>query len=128
MRIELRIEGRLVVIEAEGSVSVQVLEEETAVCSAGAEPAAVFAEQPKAEAAPAADEGLFEKLAGLRRELASGEGVPPFVVFKDDALREMAEKRPQDLQAFSCIAGVGKAKLEKYGAAFLAAIIEGVGV
>ena len=53
------------------------------------------------------------------------QGVPTYVVFQDRALLEMAEKRPQTLDAFSRIKGVGKTKLEKYGDIFLSAIREG---
>lgn len=127
MKIELRVEGRTVVIEAAGAVSVQVLEDAAAASFAEAAPAG-FAELGGEAPAPVSGAELFERLALLRRELAAAEGVPPFVVFKDDALREMAEKCPQDIAGFSAIGGVGKAKLEKYGAAFLAAINEGMGV
>jgi ATP-dependent DNA helicase RecQ len=70
---------------------------------------------------------LFSKLVELRRGFAAAASVPPYVVFKDSALREMVDKRPADLAAFGSISGVGKAKLEKYGDIFLAAI-KGVAV
>ena len=125
MKIELKIDGRTFVIEAEGTVSVQVFEGKEAVCPEGAEP-----EAPAAGAAVpvSGDADLFAKLSELRRELAISENVPPYVVFKDSALREMAEKRPQDMAGVSAIGGVGKAKLEKYGEAFLAVICEEVRV
>jgi len=98
---------------------VQVLDEKTsAVCV----PAAVA---PQAEPETAVNGGdLFTKLVELRRELSAAASVPPYVIFKDSTLREMVEKRPADLAAFGNIGGVGKTKLEKYGAAFLA-VIEG---
>jgi len=65
------------------------------------------------------DELLFEQLRGLRRTLAEKEGVPPFVVFGDAALTQMAIHLPQNRAEFLEINGVGEKKLEKYGPAFL---------
>ena len=68
------------------------------------------------------DDGLFQELRALRRRLADAQDVPAFVVFGDVALRHMAASRPTTLEAFGRIPGVGKAKLEAYGAAFVDAI------
>jgi ATP-dependent DNA helicase RecQ len=65
---------------------------------------------------------LFEALRELRRELAGEAGVPPYVVFHDATLREMAALRPTSLDAMGEITGVGQRKLEAYGEAFLAVI------
>jgi ATP-dependent DNA helicase RecQ len=65
---------------------------------------------------------LFDALRTLRRELAEQGGVPPYVIFHDSTLREMAGRRPQSLAALGEIGGVGARKLEAYGAAFLAVI------
>ena len=65
---------------------------------------------------------LFEALRGLRRELAQEAGVPPYVVFHDSVLREMAATRPGSLGELGRIGGVGTRKLETYGDAFLAVI------
>ena len=65
---------------------------------------------------------MFTKLANLRREIASANGVPPYMVFHDKALYAMVEAMPQDLTAFGKISGVGQAKLEKYGEMFLSVI------
>ncbi len=62
---------------------------------------------------------LFEALRARRRELAAEAGVPPYVVFHDSSLREMAELKPTSLAALGRVGGVGAAKLEKYGAAFV---------
>ena len=62
---------------------------------------------------------LFEALRARRRELAAEAGVPPYVIFHDSTLREMAETRPATLHALSRVSGVGAAKLERYGAAFV---------
>ena len=70
--------------------------------------------------------GLYEKLALLRKELATAENVPPYLIFNNKTLQEMAEKMPVSLNAMYKISGVGNAKLEKYGFAFIEAIKEAV--
>jgi ATP-dependent DNA helicase RecQ len=65
---------------------------------------------------------LFEALRARRRELAAEAGVPPYVVFHDSTLREMAELKPSSLAAIARISGVGGAKLERYGTAFVEVI------
>ena len=65
---------------------------------------------------------LFEALRACRRELAQEAGVPPYVIFHDSTLREMAEQRPSTLAELSHVSGVGHRKLDAYGDAFLAAI------
>jgi ATP-dependent DNA helicase RecQ len=65
---------------------------------------------------------LFEALRARRRDLAKEAGVPPYVIFHDSTLREMAELKPTSLHALSRVAGVGAAKLDKYGAAFVEVI------
>ena len=67
---------------------------------------------------------LFDILRALRRDLAKAQGVPPYVVFTDVTLREMAAAKPDSLAGLAQISGVGAKKLETYGAAFLAAISE----
>ncbi len=71
---------------------------------------------------PAEAERLFQALRKLRAELAREQQVPPYVIFGDRSLREMALHRPRDEQALLRIYGVGEQKLERYGAAFLACI------
>lgn len=66
---------------------------------------------------------LFEALRACRRELAQQAGVPPYVIFHDSSLREMAERGPRTLGALSRISGVGTRKLEAYGEAFLQVIL-----
>ena len=65
---------------------------------------------------------LFDALRACRRELAQEQGVPPYVIFHDSTLREMAEQRPTSLAELGHISGVGQRKLDAYGDAFLAAI------
>jgi ATP-dependent DNA helicase RecQ len=67
---------------------------------------------------------LFEALRAKRRELAQEGGVPPYVIFHDSVLREMAAAKPASLDALGTISGVGARKLDAYGAAFLAVIRE----
>lgn len=62
---------------------------------------------------------LFEELRHLRSELARAQDVPPYVIFHDRTLAEMAESRPQSLGDLATVSGVGAKKLERYGEAFL---------
>ncbi|HEY5541051.1 MAG TPA: DNA helicase RecQ [Coriobacteriia bacterium] len=68
------------------------------------------------------DEELFERLRELRRQLAAEQQVPAYVVFADRSLAEMAAIRPTTPEELLGCHGVGAAKLERYGDAFLAAI------
>ncbi len=74
-----------------------------------------------ADANPVGDP-LFDALRACRRELAQEGGVPPYVIFHDSTLREMAEQRPSSIREMSHISGIGQKKLDAYGEAFLAAI------
>jgi ATP-dependent DNA helicase RecQ len=65
---------------------------------------------------------LFEALRARRRELAAEASVPPYVIFHDSTLRDMAQAKPADLAAMRRIAGVGEAKLQRYGEAFVSVI------
>ena len=67
---------------------------------------------------------LFEALRALRRALAEEAGVPPYVIFHDATLREMATARPANIRALGRITGVGARKLEAYGDAFLAVLAQ----
>ena len=68
------------------------------------------------------DEVLFERLRALRKQLADKRGVPPYVIFGDASLVQMARHKPVDERALLAIHGVGVHKLEQYGAAFLRVI------
>ena len=70
------------------------------------------------------DRGLFEKLRALRRRIASEKRVPPYVVFGDATLHQMARYIPQNPNSLSRISGVGAVKLKRYGEEFLAVICE----
>ncbi len=65
------------------------------------------------------DRALFAKLKHLRKQLAEEEGVPPYVVFNDASLAEMASLAPTDEQAMLAINGVGRVKLKRYGTDFI---------
>ena len=65
---------------------------------------------------------LFEALRARRRELAAEAGVPPYVIFHDSTLREIADSRPASLAELGRVQGVGEAKLKRYGEAMLAAV------
>jgi ATP-dependent DNA helicase RecQ len=81
---------------------------------------------PRKAAAPVelepVEEDLFEHLRRLRKALADSRGVPAYVVFNDATLTAMAQRKPQTESEFLAIPGVGAAKLETYGEAFLEAI------
>ncbi len=68
------------------------------------------------------DKALFEHLRQLRRAIADKLGVPPYVVFSDAPLEEMARVRPGSLATFASIRGVGRSKLEQFGEQFIGAI------
>lgn len=61
-------------------------------------------------------------LRAARRELAAQHGVPPYVIFHDKTLLEMAELRPLSREQLRGIIGVGERKLDEYGDAFLEVI------
>lgn len=65
------------------------------------------------------DQELFEKLRATRRALAGARGVPPYMIFGDKSLQEMARYYPQSLESLGSIFGVGKEKLSQYGGRFL---------
>jgi ATP-dependent DNA helicase RecQ len=68
------------------------------------------------------DAALFERLRGLRKRLADAQGLPPYIIFHDSTLREMAARRPQTLSEFATIRGVGEGKIARYGEQFIAAL------
>ncbi|GAB6091585.1 DNA helicase RecQ [Spirochaeta dissipatitropha] len=64
-------------------------------------------------------EEIWQRLRELRLKIAREQAVPPYVIFHDRTLVEMALKQPQDLDQMSEISGVGQRKLERYGELFL---------
>ncbi|MGD9342835.1 MAG: DNA helicase RecQ [Desulfuromonadales bacterium] len=69
------------------------------------------------------DDDLFDALRKRRKRLADAEGVPPYVIFGDATLAEMAAKMPTDEEKMLAINGVGKHKLRRFGAEFIDEII-----
>ncbi len=67
-------------------------------------------------------EPLFDALREARRKLAAEAGVPPYVIFHDSTLREIAERKPRSLSELGQVQGVGAVKLKRYGEAMLAAL------
>lgn len=65
---------------------------------------------------------LFEALRSLRKELATKEKLPPYMIFSDATLTQMATDKPTDLELMKNIRGVGEIKLQKYGEEFLTVI------
>ena len=92
-------------------------EEQLTIC---VPPPAKRARRDRGQDGPA--DPLFEALRSARRELATSGGVPPYVVFHDSTLREIAAARPRTLGELARVQGVGAAKLERYGNAMLAAV------
>ncbi len=70
------------------------------------------------------DQDLFDALRDCRKRLADEHDVPPYVIFHDATLKQMAADKPQTDSGLIEISGVGQTKLERYGAAFLSVIGE----
>ena len=70
------------------------------------------------------DLALFEQLRATRAEIARENGVPAYVIFHDSTLRQMAVHRPQTPESLMEIGGIGAAKRDRYGEAFLQVIVE----
>ncbi len=80
--------------------------------------------RPAGSGAGTSDRDLFETLRILRRSLAEERGIPPYLIFNDASLHEMARLRPTTEEAFLQIKGVGLRKLRELGPRFLACIRE----
>ena len=74
------------------------------------------------ESAAPYDNQLFELLRSLRKQIADEQGIPPYVVFSDRTLRDMAAHLPRSAEAMLSISGVGEVKLQRYGGQFLTLI------
>ena len=70
------------------------------------------------------DRDLFARLSALRKRIAASRGVPPYVVFPDSALRNMADRKPQTISEMGQISGVGVVKLREFGEIFLREILK----
>lgn len=77
-------------------------------------------EQPPAkESAAPYETRLFELFRSLRKQIADEQGIPPYVVFSDRTLRDMAAHLPRSAEAMLSISGLGEVKLQRYGGQFL---------
>jgi ATP-dependent DNA helicase RecQ len=78
----------------------------------------------EAESWEGVDQALFDRLRALRLQTARDRGVPPYVIFHDATLREMARLRPRSIDALRSVKGIGARKADDLGEIFLAAIRE----
>ena len=78
----------------------------------------------KDDAAAVAAPDLYSALRSLRTKIASEEGVPPYVVFSNATLEDMAVKKPRSRQEFLGVSGVGEKKADKYAERFLAVVAQ----
>jgi ATP-dependent DNA helicase RecQ len=76
----------------------------------------------EAESWEGVDHALFDRLRAVRLEIARSRGVPPYVIFHDATLREMARLRPSSIGALLTVRGVGARKADDLGGIFLEAI------
>ncbi len=132
--VELTPEGRCALIDKDPITLTRPLEEARLAAAEADTPAepggARSSRKPRSPrkkeraAAIECDRELFERLRGLRKRLADARGVPPYVIFSDVSLRQMAGFFPQSPEQFLEINGVGEKKLRDYGRVFLAEIAE----
>jgi ATP-dependent DNA helicase RecQ len=88
--------------------------------SEGGEPYRPYAKpEPRKTKKEEFEDNLFEALRELRKQIADSKGVPPYVIFSDVTLKEMAADQPISLQAMSVVSGVGEFKLAEYGEVFV---------
>ena len=73
-------------------------------------------------AVSAHDQPVFEALRAWRRDEAARQHLPPYVIFHDRTLAEIAGRKPSDLTSLGAISGVGEGKLQRYGEAVLAVL------
>ncbi len=121
---ELILQGLL--LKTEDQYPVLKLTEQSRAVLAGTRPVELIrvteAEDQRAAEAPAYSDELFRKLKSLRSKFAQAENVPPYIVFSDAALVEMATFLPQTLDELGRISGVGEIKLGRYGVDFVACV------
>ncbi len=110
------LKGQLPVSLKKFKVAEKAEKQTRAAKKAAAEAAAAGAGTPEAR--------LFEHLRQLRKRIADEQGVPPYVVFTDTTLQEMAREQPTSRVAMLSVSGVGMKKFETYGEAFIEAILQ----
>ncbi|WP_245326187.1 DNA helicase RecQ [Hymenobacter wooponensis] len=79
-------------------------------------------EQEEVQQAAGHDETLFDMLKALRKKIAQQKNLPPYVLFQDPSLKEMATTFPVKMEDLAHVGGVGQGKAQKFGAPFLALI------
>jgi ATP-dependent DNA helicase RecQ len=119
-RAVLRGEGQAPALTSAGAVRATAADSRERVN--GERPAEPAVGDPTAYDPTAYDRVLFETLRALRRRLADERRVPPYLIFSDASLREMARLRPRSPAAFREVKGVGEWKAAEFGERFLAAI------
>ena len=67
---------------------------------------------------------LWDALRACRKQIAEEQGIPPYMVFHDSTLKEIAEQRPSSERAMLGVNGIGQVKLERFGHAFLQVVRE----
>ena len=77
------------------------------------------------EYSDAYDVEVYDKLRDLRRQIASEQGIPPYIVFSDKTLKDLSNKQPQDKEAMLEVHGIGEVKFERYGREFLTLLNDG---
>ncbi|TFZ63117.1 DNA helicase RecQ [Hymenobacter sp. UV11] len=110
------LKGQLPVSLKKFQVAEKADKQTRATKKAAADAAAAGAGTPEAK--------LFERLRQLRKQIADEQGVPPYVVFTDTTLQEMAREQPTSRVAMLSVSGVGMKKFETYGEAFIEAILQ----
>ncbi|RAV14912.1 DNA helicase RecQ [Paenibacillus contaminans] len=89
--------------------------------------AQVMRKLPKRKQVVSGGDELFDKLRRLRKQLADAEGVPPYIIFADSTLRDMALTMPTDERSMLEVKGVGLAKFKRYGQPFLELLVQEAG-
>lgn len=117
-------------VDIEGYGGLQLTSESKAVLKGEQE--VIFRRDPRVQKRKAAtsasselnaeQQSVFEELRKIRLEIAKSQNVPPYVIFHDRTLVEMALKMPNDHESMASVSGVGQKKLEKYGDTFLSVI------
>lgn len=83
-----------------------------------------FADKNSTEDSERSDSGLFEQLRSHRMRLSKALNVPPYIIFTDATLHEMASLRPQTLDDLRSVSGIGEHKLSRWGQSFLEIILK----
>jgi len=127
---QLMVQGHLLISEQDGFPLAQLTNSGVSLCKGQgtvrlSRPIATKKSKRPAAEVPGwvgVDQSCFERLRGLRRLIADAIGKPPYVVFADSTLRDLARLRPGNDNEMRGVKGVGEQKLQRYGEAFQACI------